>query len=71
MMEFMKASAAYWDTALASVTAEQLDKMSGRAGRETRGRERLWAAFTHTAHHRGQAEVYLRVKGVTPPQYGF
>jgi uncharacterized damage-inducible protein DinB len=21
------------------------------------------------AHHRGQTEVYLRLKGITPPQY--
>jgi uncharacterized damage-inducible protein DinB len=71
MMEFTKASAAFWDTALAGVTPEQLDKMSGREGRQTSGRERLWGAFTHTAHHRGQAEVYLRVKGITPPPYRF
>ncbi len=71
MMEFLKASAAYWDKALGAVTVEQLDKMSGRQGREMSGRERLWAAFTHTAHHRGQAEVYLRVKDITPPGYRF
>ncbi len=35
------------------------------------GREILWAMFTHTAHHRGQAEVYMRVKGITPPIYRF
>jgi uncharacterized damage-inducible protein DinB len=35
------------------------------------GRERLWAYFTHTAHHRGQAEVYLRVNGIKPPDYQF
>ena len=27
--------------------------------------------ITHTAHHRGQAEVYLRVKGIKPPAYTF
>jgi len=27
--------------------------------------------FTHTAHHRAQAEVYLRVKGIKPPDYQF
>jgi uncharacterized damage-inducible protein DinB len=27
------------------------------------------AYFTHTAHHRAQAEVYLRVKGIQPPNY--
>jgi uncharacterized damage-inducible protein DinB len=25
--------------------------------------------MVHMAHHRGQAEVYLRAKGITPPQY--
>lgn len=25
--------------------------------------------MVHMAHHRGQAEVYLRAKGITPPKY--
>ena len=33
--------------------------------------ELFWGGFTHAAHHRGQAEVYLRLKGVTPPSYKF
>ncbi len=28
-------------------------------------------AYMHTAHHRGQAVVYLRVKGITPPAWAF
>jgi uncharacterized damage-inducible protein DinB len=28
-------------------------------------------AYTHTAHHRGQAIVYLRIKGITPPTWAF
>jgi uncharacterized damage-inducible protein DinB len=28
-------------------------------------------AYTHTAHHRGQAVVYLRVRGITPPAWKF
>ena len=28
-------------------------------------------AYMHTAHHRGQAVVYLRVKGLTPPAWQF
>lgn len=35
------------------------------------GREILSAMLVHTAHHRGQAEVYLRVKGIKPPLYRF
>ena len=33
--------------------------------------EALWYTFTHTAHHRGQAEVYLRVKNIKPPAWRF
>jgi len=25
--------------------------------------------YVHVAHHRGQAEVYLRDKGIKPPSY--
>jgi uncharacterized damage-inducible protein DinB len=35
------------------------------------GFEWLWAYFTHTAHHRGQLEVYLRLKSIKPPDYVF
>ena len=28
-------------------------------------------AYMHSAHHRGQAVVYLRVKGITPPTWKF
>jgi uncharacterized damage-inducible protein DinB len=33
--------------------------------------ELYWGGFTHSAHHRGQVEVYLRLKGITPPEYKF
>ena len=28
-------------------------------------------AYMHTAHHRGQAVVYLRVRGIVPPTWKF
>ena len=28
-------------------------------------------AYTHTAHHRGQTIVYLRLKGIKPPTWAF
>lgn len=31
----------------------------------------LYSTFEHIAHHRGQATVYLRLKGITPPDYVF
>jgi hypothetical protein len=43
----------------------------GTPARNLTGGEWLWAYFTHTAHHRGQAEVYLRLKGIRPPDYDF
>ena len=33
--------------------------------------EALWYTFTHTAHHRAQAEVYLRLKNIKPPAWRF
>jgi uncharacterized damage-inducible protein DinB len=35
------------------------------------GREVLLALYAHMAHHRGQMEVYLRIKGIAPPGYVF
>jgi uncharacterized damage-inducible protein DinB len=29
----------------------------------------MLGALIHMTHHRGQAEVYLRAKGITPPKY--
>ncbi|MEO8028933.1 MAG: DinB family protein [Bryobacteraceae bacterium] len=60
--------------ALPTVTPEQLTRMYkvdwvGRP--EVNGRQMMLGMFVHTAHHRGQAEVYLRLKGVQPPAYTF
>jgi uncharacterized damage-inducible protein DinB len=56
----------------AAMTPEQFDKMFDiSGGRQATGLEILWWAFTDTAHHRGQAEVYQRVKNITPPHYRF
>jgi len=35
------------------------------------GRDFLLRAYTHTAHHRAQAIVYLRLKGIEPPFFEF
>ncbi len=62
---------AFCNTAVASMTAERFDTVQGAAARNLTGFEWLWSYFTHTAHHRGQAEVYLRLKGIKPPTYQF
>ncbi len=59
---------------LPGVTPEQLTKMYkvdwvGKP--EVNGRQLILGMFTHAAHHRAQAEVYLRLKGIRPPDYMF
>lgn len=59
---------------LGELTEEQLSrnyKVDWYEKPETTGRQIVLAMFTHTAHHRAQAEVYLRVAGITPPLYRF
>jgi len=68
---FLKESFAFCDKAVASMTPERLATVVGPKQRNLTGFEWLWAYFTHTAHHRGQAEVYLRLKGIKPPDYRF
>ncbi len=60
----------FCNEAVASMTPEKLDAVVG-GNRKMTGFEWLWAYFTHTAHHRGQAEVYLRIKGIVPTTYTF
>jgi len=67
VMQFLRDSFDFCTKALGEITPEKLDAMSGPLS----GRERLWSYFTHTAHHRGQAEVYLRVNDIKPPDYRF
>jgi hypothetical protein len=69
-VQFLNDSFAFCNEAVASVTPEKLDAVVGTSRKMT-GYEWLWAYFTHTAHHRGQAEVYLRMKGIKPPDYVF
>jgi len=70
-VKFLSDTFDFCNQAVASMTPEKMDAMVGPATRKMTGFEWLWAYFTHTAHHRGQAEVYLRVKGITPPAYVF
>ena len=69
-VEFLTATFSFCDKAVASMTPDKMDAVVGETRKMT-GFEWLWSYFTHTAHHRGQAEVYLRLKGITPPRYVF
>lgn len=69
-VDYLKQTFSFCDDAVASMTPEKFDAVVGTTRKMT-GYEWLWSYFTHTAHHRGQAEVYLRVKGIKPPDYRF
>ncbi len=69
-MQFLTETFRFCNEAVASITPEKLDAVVGTTRKMT-GFEWLWSYFTHTAHHRGQAEVYLRVRGIVPPTYMF
>jgi len=69
-MRYLSESFDFCLKAAEGLSEEQLDQMTGPS-KNMSARERMWAYFTHTAHHRGQAEVYLRVKNIKPPEYRF
>jgi uncharacterized damage-inducible protein DinB len=71
VIKYLNDSYDFCAKALDAISDEQLDKMVGQGDRALPGRDALWSAFTHTAHTRGQAEVYLRLKNVKPPDYRF
>ena len=71
IIQFLSSSFDFCNQAVANITPEKLDAVVGPPNRKMTGFEWLWAYFTHTAHHRGQLEVYLRLKGIKPPDYEF
>ena len=70
-IEFLKETFAFCDKAITEMPEGRMTTVVGPANRNLTGSEWLWSYFTHTAHHRGQAEVYLRLKGIKPPDYEF
>ena len=68
---FLKDTFEFCSKAITEMPESRMDKPVGPPIRNMTGMEWLWAYFTHTAHHRGQAEVYLRLKGIKPPDYTF
>jgi len=60
---------------LSEITPEQLKRTwhlpSWKGRTDPDGRAMIVNMFVHTAHHRAQCEVYMRVKGIKPPDYSF
>ena len=70
---YIKASWDYTTAVLRKLTEKDLLRSDLGAPRfkPHSGTDLCLRAYTHTAHHRGQAIVYLRVKGITPPTWAF
>jgi uncharacterized damage-inducible protein DinB len=47
----------------------KLSQIRGTGERRFSSNEVMLGLMVHMSHHRGQAEVYLRLKGITPPEY--
>ena len=58
----------YVIAALQNATPAQLQEIAKVGGKEITKQVGFNKAFEHQTHHRGQSTVYLRLKGVTPPQ---
>jgi len=60
---------------LPQITAQQLHRTwhipSWKGRNDPDGRAMILNMFVHTAHHRAQGEVYMRAKGIKPPDYTF
>jgi uncharacterized damage-inducible protein DinB len=54
-------------TALSGTTQDQLSETVSFGDLEIPRLAAFFKAFEHQAHHRGQAVIYLRLKGITPP----
>jgi uncharacterized damage-inducible protein DinB len=54
-----------------AATPEQLHTTFKTGDGSLTGLELLLGDLDHTTHHRASAEMYLRAKGITPPEYMF
>ena len=69
IVKFLGDSFDYCSAVIANLTEEQLSQVHSSPDGRLPGREILLAMYIHVAHHRGQAEIYLRDKGIRPPSY--
>jgi uncharacterized damage-inducible protein DinB len=68
-IKFLSDSFAYCQKVITALTAQQMESTHNSPDGNLPGREVLLAMYVHVAHHRGQAEIYLRDKGIRPPGY--
>ncbi len=56
---------------VSALTPEELSKTYKGPEGSMPGVDLLLGMLDHTTHHRASAEMYLRAKGITPPEYQF
>jgi uncharacterized damage-inducible protein DinB len=75
VMKMLEQSFDYVITVLPQIAPEQLRRTwhipSWQGRTDPDGRAMILNMLVHTAHHRAQCEVYLRIKGIKPPDYRF
>jgi len=69
VVKFLSGSFDYCAGIIPTLSKAQLDAVHDSPDGKLPGREVLLAMYVHVAHHRGQAEIYLRDKGIKPPGY--
>ncbi|HYL86329.1 MAG TPA: DinB family protein [Candidatus Angelobacter sp.] len=69
VVKFLSDSFDYCTGVISNLTEAQLTAVHNSPDGRLPGREVLLAMYIHVAHHRGQAEIYLRDKGIRPPSY--
>ncbi|HWC19110.1 MAG TPA: hypothetical protein VG498_19015 [Terriglobales bacterium] len=73
--DLLEQSFDYVIAVLPQITPEQLHRTWNippwRGRTDPDGRAMMMNMLVHTAHHRAQCEVYLRVKGIKLPDYRF
>jgi uncharacterized damage-inducible protein DinB len=69
IVKLLSDSFEYCNGVISGLTEEQMTNTHSSPDGRLSGREVLLAMYVHVAHHRGQAEIYLRDKGIKPPSY--
>lgn len=69
VVKYLGDSFAYCSSVISALSEEQLAASHNSPDGYLPGRDVLLVMYIHVAHHRGQAEIYLRDVGIKPPNY--
>ena len=69
VIRFLSGSFDYCAEVIPKLTEKQLQAAHNSPDGRMPGRDILLSMYIHVAHHRGQAEIYLRDEGIRPPRY--